>query len=209
MNTNLRNYSKQHSFYWILTTLFCLATITSCMSPEEKAETDRKVAETAKKAQEGQAKTKGIEELNAQTDKFAALAPPVQEVETPYLKGKVVFVYKRAGNKSEFLTSDRLALGDLYATSVAEATTIVQINCFNIPDGEYINEKTKEKIPAFSVRCDVDLIDNTIPAVIARKEFENKNLPDKTRLKPTDKEIIAPEPYKEIQTFVRNLPRQS
>jgi hypothetical protein len=208
MNTNLRNYSQKRSFYWILTTLFCLATITSCMSPKEQAEADQKVAETAKKAQEESVKTKGIEALNANTDKFAALAPPVQEIEAPYVNGKVVFVYKRAGNKSEFLTSDRLALGELYATSVAEAKTIVQINCFNIPDGEYINEKTKEKIPAFSVRCDVDLIDNTIPAVIARKEFENKNLPEKTRLKPTDKEIIAPEPYKDIQTFVRNLPRK-
>ena len=199
---------KKHSLYWILTTVVYLTTLTSCMSPEEKAKTDQKVAETAKKAQEEQVKTQGIGEVNAQTDKFAALAPPVQEAEAPYVKGKVVFVYKRANNKSEFLTSDRLAMGELYATSVAEAKTIVQINCFNIPDGEYINEKTKEKIPAFSVRCDVDLIDNTIPAVIARKEFENKNLPEKTRLKPTDKEIIAPEPYKEIQTFVRNLPRK-
>lgn len=199
---------KNYSLPWFLTTLFCLATITSCMSPAEKAKTDQKVAETAKKAQEEKAKTKGIEEVNAQTDKFATLAPPVQEIDAPYVNGKVVFVYKRAGNKSEFLTSDRLAMGELYANSVAEVKTIVQINCFNIPDGEYINEKTKEKIPAFSVRCDVDLIDNTIPAVIARKEFANKDLPEKTRLKPTDKEIIAPEPAKEIQTFVRNLPRR-
>ncbi len=204
----MKTTMKNNSFPRFLITLLCLTIVSGCMSPEEKAATDRKVAETAKKAQEEQAKTQGIGEVNAQTDKFAALAPPVQEVEAPYVKGKVVFVYKRAGNKSEFLTSDRLAMGELYATSVAEAKTIVQINCFNIPDGEYINEKTKEKIPAFSVRCDVDLIDNTIPAVIARKEFENKNLPEKTRLKPTDKEIIAPEPAKEIQTFVRNLPRK-
>ncbi len=199
---------KKSSFPWLLATLFCLAAVSGCMSSEEKAKINTTKEANAKKAQEEQAKTKGIEEVNAQTDKFAALAPPVQETEAPYVNGKVVFVYKRAGNKSEFLNSDRLALGELYATSVAEAKTIVQINCFNIPDGEYINEKTKERIPAFSVRCDVDLIDNTIPAVIARKEFENKNLPDKTRLKPTDKEIIAPSPYKEIQNFVRNLPRK-
>lgn len=205
---NMKMTIKNYSFPLFLAILLCLTTISGCMSPEEKAKTDQKVAETAKKAQAEQAKTKGIEEVNAQTDKFATLAPPVQEIEAPYVNGKVVFVYKRAGNKSEFLTSDRIAMGELYATSVAEAKTIVQINCFNVPDGEYINEKTQEKIPAFSVRCEVDLIDNTIPAVIARKEFVNKNLPEKTRLKPTDKEIIAPEPAKDIQTFVRNLPRK-
>ena len=71
-----------------------------------------------------------------------------------------------------------------------------------------INEKTQEKIPAFTVRCNVDVIDTTIPAVIVQKQFENTKLPDKTVLKPTDKEIVAPSPYKDIQTYIRNLPRK-
>jgi hypothetical protein len=199
---------KPHPFFWLLSTLFCLTIFSGCQSPEEKAKVQLEKEAKEKKAQEDQAKKKALDELESQSDKFAILAPPIQEVEAPYLKEKVIFVYKRAENKSEFLPGDRAALGELYAKSVAEVKTVVQINCFNIRQGDYIKEKTQERIPAFIVRCDVDLIDNTIPAVIARKQFENTELPDKTRLKPGDKEIIAPSPYKDIQNFVRNLPRK-
>ena len=195
---------------WLLVSvLFCVTIVSGCQSPEEiaKAKQDKELAD--KKAQAEQAKKKALDELESQSDKFAALAPPIQEVEQPYIKEKVIFVYKRANNKSEFLPGDRTALGELYANSVAEVKTVVQINCFNVRDGDYINERTNEKIPAFTVRCDVDLIDNTIPAVIVSKQFENKTLPDKTVLKKTDKQIVAQNPYKEIQTFVRNLPRKS
>ncbi len=193
----------------LLISLFCVTIVSGCESPEEaaKAKLDKELAD--KKAQAEQAKKKALDELESQSDKFAALAPPVQEVEQPYIKEKVIFVYKRANNKSEFLPGDRTALGELYANSVNEIKTVVQINCFNIRDGDYINKRTNEKIPAFTVSCDVDVIDNTIPAVIVSKQFENKKLPDQTVLKRTDKQIVAQNPYKEIQTFVRNLPRKS
>ncbi|WP_271254826.1 hypothetical protein [Pseudanabaena sp. Chao 1811] len=200
---------KNTPYQWLLLiSLFCLTIVSGCQSPEEtaKAKLDKELAD--KKAQAEQAKKKALDELESQSDKFAALAPPVQEVDQPYIKGKVIFVYKRANNKSEFLPEDRAALGQLYANSVAEVKTVVQINCFNFREGDYINERTNEKIPAFTVRCDVDVIDNTIPAVIVSKQFENKKLPDKTVLKKTDKEIVAQNPYKEIQTFIRNLPRK-
>jgi hypothetical protein len=206
----MKIFLRNAPYQWLLAiSLFCVTIVSGCQSPEDIAKTklDKELAD--KNAQAEQAKKKALDELESQSDKFAALAPPVQEVEQPYLKEKVIFVYKRANNKSEFLPGDRTALGELYANSVAEVKTVVQINCFNIQDGEYINERTNEKIPAFTVRCDVDLIDNTIPAVIASKQFENKQLPDKTVLKKTDKQIVAQNPYKEIQTFVRNLPRKT
>ncbi|WP_055073807.1 hypothetical protein [Pseudanabaena sp. 'Roaring Creek'] len=205
MKMSLKNAPSQ---WLILISLFCVTIVSGCQLPEQiaKAKLDKEQAD--KNAQAEQAKKKALDELESQSDKFAALAPPVKEVDQPYLKGKVIFVYKRADNKSEFLPEDRAALGELYANSVAEVKTVVQINCFNLRDGDYINERTNEKIPAFTVRCDVDVIDNTIPAVIVSKQFENKQLPEKTVFKKTDKEIVALSPYKEIQTFVRNLPRK-
>lgn len=206
----MKIFSKNALSQWLLfIALFSVTIVSGCQSPEETAKTklDQELAD--KNAQAAQAKKKALDELESQSDKFAALAPPIQEVEQPYIKEKVIFVYKRANNKSEFLPGDRTALGELYANSVDEVKTVVQINCFNIQDGEYINQRTNQKIPAFTVSCDVDVIDNTIPAVIVSKKFENKNLPDQTVLKKTDNQIVAQNPYKEIQTFVRNLPRKT
>lgn len=192
----------------LIAPLLCLTILTGCQTPEEIAQEKIAKEQKAKAEEEALAKKKALDELESQSDKFAAIAPPVEEVAEPYVKGKVVFVYKRAENKSEFLPADRADLGELYAQSVAEVGTVVQINCFNIEEGEYIMEKTQERIPAFIVRCEVDVIDNTIPAVIVRKEFVNDKLPDTTTIKPGDTRIVATSPYKEIRDFVRNLPRQ-
>ncbi|NJL89341.1 MAG: hypothetical protein HC916_05705 [Coleofasciculaceae cyanobacterium SM2_1_6] len=191
----------------LIASLLCLM-LAGCQTPEEIAQEKLAKEQKAKAEEAALAEKKALEELESQSDKFAAIAPPVNEVAEPYVKGKVIFVYKRAGNKSEFLPADRADLGELYAKSVAEVGTVVQVNCFNIRQGEYIREKTQEKIPAFIVRCEVDLIDNTIPTVIARKEFINDKLPDTTTIKPGDTRIVAISPYKEIRDFIRNLPRQ-
>jgi hypothetical protein len=192
----------------IIAPLLCLTILTGCQTPEEIAQEKIAKEQKAKAEEEALTKKKALDELESQSDKFAALAPPVEEVAEPYVKGKVIFVYKRAENKSEFLPADRADLGELYAQSVAEVGTVVQVNCFNIQQGEYIRERTQEKIPAFIVRCEVDMIDNTIPAVIARREFINDKLPDTTTIKPGDTRIVAISPYKEIRDFIRNLPRQ-
>jgi len=113
--------------------------LSGCKSPAEKAQAKLDQDAAAKKTQEAQASKKALEELEseAQGNKFASLVPPVQTVEAPYINGKVIFIYKRAGNKSEFLLGDRPALGEIYASNLAEIKTVVQINCFNIPEEQY------------------------------------------------------------------------
>jgi hypothetical protein len=195
-------------------------TAAACKSPEEK-ERDRKKAIWKREEAEKQKKTAELlKSLEPKEVEWAKLAPPLKYADKPYIKGKMVIVHRRANDATEILEDDVVGLGEMHAQSPTDVQTVVQTDCFLIPAGSYIvtiegkaeHEEEKEKIPAYTSKCNVTLIDLSRPAIIARRTFENKKLDDKIeswRIAAIrrNKQMEARQPRAEIRDFLLGLPR--
>ncbi len=69
-----------------------------------------------------------------------------------------------------------------------------------------------DAIPAYAATCEVIVIDNTVPAVIAKKTFTNEDMADMQLVdadksgKVNMKEYVLPKPISEVKDFVKALP---
>jgi hypothetical protein len=199
----------------IISAVFLLAVL-GCKSAAEK-ENDRKAKEARdQKAAQKQKTGDLIKSLESSADSWAKLAPPLKLVRDPYIKGKVVIVYRRADDINELHENDVVGLGELHAQTPDEVQTVVQTDCFQIKRGSYITQdQEKKQIPAYISQCEVALIDTSLPAIIYRKKFENAKLSDEITSRSVDWEtikrknkVVAPEPQAEIRDFLLSLPRQ-
>jgi len=200
----------------VLVVLMFLMAILGCKSAAEK-ERDRQLKE--QRDQKGVQKQKTadlIKLFEGKTDEWAKLAPPVKLVKDPYVKGKMVIVYRRADDINELHENDVVGLGELHARTADEAQTVVQTDCFQLRRGSYITQdKDKKEIPAYVSECEVAVLDLSLPATIYRKKFENTKLQDEISSKNVDWEtikrknkVVAPEPQGEIRDFLLSLPRK-
>ena len=149
-------------------------------------------------------------------EKISTISPPIKTASAPYLKGKTAVVETgtiSGGVKTEEYIKD----GDQQANLMEEIGSIVKVECAkNSRIGEYLVKETNIKIPAYSSKCKVTIIDNTIPAVIAQKTFTNDVLLDKTtvqmdkngKLSDYDKEYVAYFPTDQIADYLQKLPKK-
>ncbi|CAN5647885.1 hypothetical protein BH20ACI4_BH20ACI4_30630 [soil metagenome] len=82
--------------------------------------------------------------------------------------------------------------------------------CEEISLGSYngsITGKDSEKIPAYGWKCEITIVDKTIPAVVYRKTFQNK-LEELKLISGSGKEDRAAPPSNEIGEFLESLPQK-
>jgi hypothetical protein len=200
----------------VVLALMFLFAVLGCKSAAEK-ERDRQAKETRDKQTAQKQKTSDlIKALEPQADTWAKLAPPLKLVRDPYVKGKIVIVYRRADDVNELHENDVVGLGELHAQNAEEVQTVVQTDCFQVKRGSYVTQdQEKKQIPAYISECEVALIDASLPAIIYRRKFENTKLSDEITSRSVDWEtikrknkVIAPEPQSEIRDFLLSLPRK-
>ena len=149
-------------------------------------------------------------------DKLSAISPPVKIASAPYLKGKTAVIATGA-HSDGIRTDEYIKDPDRQANLMEEVGSIVKVNCGKGSSiGQYLVKDKNIKIPAFSSVCKVQIIDNTIPAIIAQKTFTNSLLLDTTtvsvdkngKLNDYDKEYVAYAPTSEIADFLQKLPKK-
>lgn len=132
--------------------------------------------------------------------------PPTLLAPEPYIKGKT-YVVASLDNASMLIDDARKAM------SAQDIETIVKVTCEH---GSRIADYTADglRVPAYSTHCKVDVIDFTIPAVIARKVFVNVKLPERMSFKLVNgkpepgAEAVASVPFGEIRTYLAALPQR-
>jgi hypothetical protein len=143
--------------------------------------------------------------------------PPAKLVAKPYLREKVL-VLDRDATESEQLASAGNATGyyftdtNRHALLANDIGSIVRVDCKR---GKRVGTYTAgegDAIPAYGSACEVLVIDNTVPAVIAKKTFTNENMADVQLVdagksgKVTLKEYVLPKPLSAVKDFVKALP---
>lgn len=97
------------------------------------------------------------------------------------------------------------------ALSPAEVETVVLQKCVEVQMGMFQNSigatTYGEKIPAFGWKCDVTVIDRTIPAVVGRKSFETE-IKESETVREGAKEIKRSPPLNKIHDYLKDLPKK-
>lgn len=152
-------------------------------------------------------------DLVKRPDEFAKYKAPEKLVDEAYVKAPVVIVWTWADGKNEILENNINRIKD-HAQAAEDSKSVFKIKCSEIPAGKYVfkDDTSKPEVPAFTSKCDTELFDKTIPALIYKKTFENTKLEDSIKAgritgKVPDK-VVAPIPQKEIEDFIYFLPRK-
>lgn len=208
----------QRSNLWslLLVAGMFLLVILGCKTAEEKERQRQNQAQRDQQAQQKQKTADIVKTMETKADEWARLAPPVNLVKDPYVKGKIVIVHRRANDVNEVLENDVVGLGEMHAQTHSEVQTVVQTDCFEARRGSYVTkDEEKKEIPAYISECETAIIDLSLPALIYRKKFENANLQDEISSKSIDWEtvkrknkVVAPQPQREIRDFLLGLPRK-
>lgn len=143
--------------------------------------------------------------------------PPVKLAAKPYLKDKVL-VLNRDATKSEQLasvgntTDYHLTDSNRHALLASDVGSIVRVDCRQSKRVGTYSAGEGDSIPAYGSTCEVIIIDNTVPAVIAKKTFTNEDMADieivdaDKKGKVPFKEYVLPKPIGEIKDFIKALP---
>jgi len=161
---------------------------------------------------------KGDELFRPKREEFTKLPAKVQLTGQPYIKGKAVYYHRHISlkDKSEkrmtaWVYQERTPfLSGVTAEKPEEVETVILEKCDEISLGSYARSFSGEKsetIPAFGWKCEITIVDKTIPAVIYRKTFQNK-LEEFKIISGSGKEDRAAPPSNEIGEFLKNLPQK-
>lgn len=147
--------------------------------------------------------------------------PPVKLAAKPYLKGKILVLQQKPLKNKESatyisnVTDYYITDADQQAIFPGEIGSIVRIDCKKGNKVGVYSAGAGVQVPAFGSICELIVIDNSIPAIIAKKTFTNNDLADMTMLDTdkkgelTDKEYIVPYPQGEIKSFIAaSLPKK-
>jgi hypothetical protein len=153
-----------------------------------------------------------VADLLKRGDEFAKFKAPEKLVAEPFVKAPVVIVWIGADGKTEIKENNINRIKD-HAKSAEAAKSVFKIKCSEVPAGEYVFDyESKPRVPAFTSKCETELFDKTIPALIFRKTFENKELKDSIKASritgKVPEKVVAPIPEKEIEDFIYFLPRK-
>jgi hypothetical protein len=146
------------------------------------------------------------------------LNPPVKLAKEPYLKGKILIIEKIFSQYSGIDPTPSFVKNpetygltkEMMTESINQAGTVIQIVCQKGKKiGDYVTKDAeKKRFPAFASDCTVSVIDQTIPAIIARKNFVgNSLLFEEETFTLSKTEVIAPTPT-EIDDFIKKLPKK-
>ena len=131
-----------------------------------------------------------------------------------YIKGKAARYrqWKSLDDKSSTWSWDSSSLPISKAETPADVETVVLEKCIEVSMGTFVQkigtgDTIGEKIPAFGWKCDVTIIDKTIPAVVGRKSFESE-INDREVVQEGAKEIKRSMPIVEMNKYLKNLPKQ-
>jgi hypothetical protein len=151
-------------------------------------------------------------------DDYAKLPATVRLTSAPYIKGKIVYLWNRSlpggGEEISINTGyldDNSKLSSIYAKSPDEVQTVVFQICKRVDSGKvYVDplkpEIAQKPLPALIWKCEITLVDRTIPAVIHKREIQSK-LPQTITVRDTQKEGGGPPPWSEVADFLLSLPR--
>lgn len=152
-----------------------------------------------------------------QKDRFVKPPSKILLTEKPYLKGKVVFYSKDIvfGKKDAdwFWNDNPRAFSNLIAETPEEVKTVVLRNCNQRKGSDYDlpikrGQGSKRKIPSFYWKCELVIIDHTIPAVIYRKEFSSQPGITIWLENPEIDKYEMDIPHPKIKSFLDGLPRR-
>ena len=152
--------------------------------------------------------------FDTKKEQFTKLPEKVQLTQEPYLRGKLVYL-TQSGNYWDFQNNlgsgDRggihqKKIKDLIAQAPDEVTTVVlKPQCQSVRKGDYkVSGKT---VPSFIEKCELTIIDTTIPAVIYRKKMEGK-LDGEETVMAGSVEVVGRVYDEEIYTYLASLPRK-
>ena len=195
--------AKQNQFNLFLAIIWGFLIVLGCSSGKESTEEWRK-----KELKEQETKA----DLIKRSESFAKFTAPEKLSSEAYVKAPVVIVWIGADGKTEIRENNINRIKN-HAKSAEEAQSVFKIKCSEIPTGEYVfKDESKASVPAFSTKCETELLDKTIPALIFRKTFENKELKDSIKAGritgSVPEKVVAPIPEKEIEDFIYFLPRR-
>jgi hypothetical protein len=157
--------------------------------------------------------------------------PPLKLADKPYLTGKILIVeqvpYSFNGGMATpsilnidgiFGTKNYERYGlskDMMTESIAQAGTIIKVVCQKGKQiGFYVTKDAeKTKLPAYAVDCTVSIIDQSIPAIIAQKNYVGDFLMDteavtKIQKSTIEKEFFASPPYQKVADFLKTLSKK-
>src|SRR5688572_23369355 len=97
-DTRERRMQRSNLLNWLLVAGMFLLVILGCKSAEEKARQRQNQAQREQQAQQKQKTAETIKTMETKADEWSRLAPPVKLVKDPYIKGKLVVVYRRAND---------------------------------------------------------------------------------------------------------------
>lgn len=157
--------------------------------------------------------------FEALREEYAKLPSQVRLTNKPYIKGKMVYLWNRTtesgGEEIAFNSGylyDDSKLNALYAHTPEEVQTVVLQICKRVDSSKVYVDPLKPAIaqrplPALIWRCEVTLVDRSIPAVIHKRLFQSI-LPETITVRDTQKEGGGPPPWQDVEKFLLSLPRQ-
>ncbi len=195
---------NQNKLNILIAGIICISVVLGCSLPsKEETEAWRK---KELKEQETRA------DLMKRSEEFVKYKAPEKLVTEAYVKAPVVIVWIGADGKSEIKENNIHRIKD-HAQAAEDAKSVFRIKCSEIRAGSYkFNDEDKNEVPAFTSKCETELFDKTIPALIYKKTFTNDKLSDTIKAgrftgKVPDK-VVADIPEKEIEDFIYFLPRK-
>ncbi len=134
-----------------------------------------------------------------------------------YIKGKTALFYQSITladkNKKDQSTTWTWNDSSPYprADMPEEVQTVILRKCVEESMGTFVQSSGvvngTEKIPAIGWKCDVTVIDKSIPAVVGRKTFESE-IKERELVSEGSKELRRSPPLVEIDKYLKALPRQ-
>ena len=149
--------------------------------------------------------------------------PPLKLVEKPYLTGKILIVEQSPNNYNGGIGTPTISTSneiygltkEMMTGSISQAGTVVKVVCQKGKkiDDYVTKDAEKIKFPVYAVDCTVSIIDQSIPAIIAQKNFVGDSLMDTESFmqygKSTEKkEFFAFLPYEKIADFLKKMPKK-
>jgi len=157
-----------------------------------------------------------IKELKAKAEELGALDAPVKLDPKAKIKGKVAFVIVSADGRSELegFEGDALYENGIVdygftksevAASTDEIDYLIQIKCSQGKQIGTYDTTDGRKLPAYELKCDVNVIDYKAPAVVARKSFTSKRLDEDIKIDPSTTQKNAHLPRRDISDFLDSV----
>ena len=134
-----------------------------------------------------------------------------------YIKGKTARFLQSISRENKDKKDKVTWSYDPYLDSVqraltpADVGTVVLQKCVEVQMGVFQESlgftNVGDKVPAFGWKCDVTVIDKTVPAVVGRKSFESE-IKELETVREGAKEIKRSPPLVEINNYLKALPKK-